>query len=91
MKLNNKLKDLGSDVTVEDYLLKIVYYHYFNHDNNNKVTFNEFINFIEQDAYNNPKINEKIDENIKKDITRLKNFVTNDNINRLRSKNDITK
>ncbi len=88
-KLNSKLKDLGSDVTVEDYLLKIVYYHYFNHDNNNKVTFNEFINFIEQEAYNNPKTNEKIDDNIKKDITRLKNFVTNDNINRLRSKNEI--
>ena len=88
-KLNSKLKDLGSDVTVEDYLLKIVYYHYFNHDNSNKVTFNEFINFIEQEAYNNPKTNEKIDDNIKKDITRLKNFVTNDNINRLRSKNEI--
>ncbi len=88
-KLNSKLKDLGSDVTVEDYLLKIVYYHYFNHDNSNKVTFNEFINFIEQEAYNNPKTNEKIDDDIKKDITRLKNFVTNDNINRLRSKNDI--
>ncbi len=88
-KLNSKLKDLGSDVTVEDYLLKIVYYHYFNHDNNNKVTFNEFIDFIEQEAYNNPKTNEKIDENIKKDITRLKNFVTNNNINRLRSKSEI--
>ena len=36
-KLNSKLKDLGSDVTVEDYLLKIVYYNYFNHDNSNKL------------------------------------------------------
>ena len=75
-KLNNKLNDLGSDVSVEDYLLKILYYDYYNPDTKNKMTFNDFINFIENDAYNNEKASKKIDIKTRKDITRLKNFVT---------------
>ena len=59
-KLNEKLNDLGSDTTVEDYLLKIVYYDYYNQDNQNKMTFAEFIDFIENEAYKNEKTNEKI-------------------------------
>ncbi len=89
-KLNNKLKDLESNVSIEDYLLKIVYYNYFNKDNNNKITFEQFINFIEQEAYNNPKTNEKIDDNMKKDIARLKNFVTEENINYPRNSLEIS-
>ncbi len=88
-KLNDKLKDLGSDVSVEDYLLKILYYDYYNSDKNNKMTFYEFINFIENEAYNNEKLNDKIDEKTKKDITRLKNFVAVDSINKKRTTQDI--
>ncbi len=88
-KLNAKLHDLGSDVTVEDYLLKIVYYDYYNPDGNNKMTFNDFITFIEDEAYSNPKTNEKIDAKTKNDITRLKNFVTVTSINRSRTASDI--
>ena len=36
-KLNDKLNDLGYDTNVEDYLLKIVYYHYHNKSENNKI------------------------------------------------------
>lgn len=88
-KLNAKLNDLGSNVSVEDYLLKIIYYNYYNKKNNNKITLNEFINFIETEAYNNPKINEKIDTNMKKDIARLKNFVLEFPINKKRTASEI--
>ncbi len=88
-KLNSKLNDLGSDTEVEDYLLKIVYYDYYNQDRNNTMTFNEFINFIEDEAYSNEKTNEKIDEKTKKDITRLKNFVTDASMNKKRDAKDI--
>ncbi len=88
-KLNEKLNDLGSDTTVEDYLLKIVYYDYYNQDNQNKMTFAEFIDFIENEAYKNEKTNEKIDDNTKKDITRLKNFVTTSAMNKKRTSKDI--
>ena len=88
-KLNEKLNDLGSDVNVEDYLLKIVYYDYYNPDKNNTVTFSEFVNFIEQEAYNNEKTNEKIDNETKNNITRLKNFITENAINKKRTPQDI--
>ncbi len=88
-KLNNKLEDLGSDVKVEDYLLKILFYHYYNQDANTKMTFNDFINFIEEEAYNNPKTNEKISDETKKDITRLKNFITVSSMNKKRTASDL--
>ena len=75
-KLNNKLSDLGQKSNTEDYLLKIVYYDYYNQGKKNTMTFDEFINFIENDAYNNEKASKKIDIKTRKDITRLKNFVT---------------
>ncbi len=88
-KLNDKLKDLGSDVNIEDYLLKILYYDYYNKNENNAMTFSDFINFIEEEAYKNEKTNEKIDDETKKDITRLKNFVTESSINRKRTSSEI--
>ncbi len=90
-KLNEKLNDLGSDVNVEDYLLKILYYDYYNPDENNNMTFSEFINFIENEAYKNKKTNEKIDEQTKNDITRLKNFVEIPLMDKRRTSADIAK
>ncbi len=89
-KLKDKLKDLGSDVDIEDYLLKIVYFDYFNPEKNNTITFKEFIDFIENEAYTNEKTNEKISDKTKKDITRLKNFVVEGDINRKRTSSDIS-
>ncbi len=88
-KLNNKLNDLGSDVNIQDYLLKILYYDYYNPEGNNKITFADFINFIEEDAYNNEKASKKIDEKMKKDISRLKNFVTVSSVNKKRSASEL--
>lgn len=88
--LKEKIKDLGSNVDVEDYLLKIVYYDYFNKENDEKMTFDEFINFIETEAYNNEKLDDKIDEDTKKDVTRLKNFVTVDLVNQKRTSAEIS-
>ncbi len=89
-KLNDKLNELGSTTPkIDDYLLKIVYYDYYNKDKNNTMTFEEFINFIENEAYSNEKTNEKIDDKTKKDITRLKSFVTVASMNEKRTANDI--
>ncbi len=88
-KLNDKFSDLGSDVTVEDYLLKIVYYDYYNKDKSETMTFDEFVKFIEEEAYNNEKTNEKIDAKTKSDITRLKNFITVSNMNKQRTSSEI--
>ena len=88
-KLNDKLNDLGSTVNVEDYLLKIVYFDYYNPEKNNTITFEEFIDFIENEAYNNEKTNKKIEDKTKKDIRRLKNFVTEKNMNEKKTASEI--
>ncbi len=88
-KLNDKLNDLGSDVSIEDYLLKIVYFDYYNPEKNNTMTFEEFIDFIETEAYNNEKTNEKIDAKTKQDVARLKNFVTKTAMDKKRTSSEI--
>ncbi len=87
-KLNQKLDDLGSNTKLDDYLLKIIYYDYYN-KKDNQITFKEFLNFIEMEAYNNPDVNKTIDSETKKDITRLKNFVMEPSINQRRGVNEI--
>ena len=88
-ELNPKIKELGSDVDIEEYLIKILYYNYYNQDENNTMTFNEFIKFIKNKVYNNPKMADKLDEGTRKDIDRLEEFTTTDSINKKRTSIEI--
>ena len=88
-KLNTKLNDLGSDVDIEEYLLKILYYNYYNKSIESIMTFNEFVTFIKSEVYSNPTVNEKIDEATKSDINRVENFITESQINKKRTASEI--
>ena len=84
-KLNEKLNDLGADTNnIEDYLLKIIYYNYYNQDENNTISFNEFVSFIQKDVYNNENVVDKIDDETKANINRLSNFTNSTEINKKR-------
>ena len=89
-EVNAKLDDLGADKEVEDYLLKIVYYHFYNKENGIKISFEEFVKFIEEEAYNNEKTNEKINDETKANITRLKNFITAQAMNQKKTIDEIS-
>ncbi len=81
--LNSKLSTLGANIKVEDYFLKILYYHYFNKEENNTVTLNEFYNFI---------INENsslISEEEKQELTKLKYFINHYEINKDRNTKEL--
>ncbi len=88
-KFNAKLDELGSDSEVEDYLLKIIYYHYYNPEENNKMTLNEFINFIKTTVYNNDELQDNITSTMRKDIDRLSNFSTAKNVNQKKTASEI--
>ena len=88
-ELNQQLKDLGSDVDVEEYLIKILYYKYYNQKEDNTMTFDEFVNFINNEVYNNPKMSEKLDDGMRKDISRLGNFTNSNSINKKRTASEI--
>ena len=87
--LNQKLGDLGTETNVEEYLLKIIYYNYYNQDENNTISFNEFVNFIKQDVYKNENVSDKIDKETKANIDRLSNFTNSESINKNRTASEI--
>lgn len=88
-KLNQKLSDLGTETNVEDYLLKIIYYNYYNQDENNTISFDEFVKFIQEDVYKNPDVANKIDEETKTSINRLSNFTNSTQMNKNRTLSEI--
>ncbi len=89
-ELLNKIEDLGASVDIEDYLLKIIYYKYYNPEESNNMTFDEMVKFIQNDVYNNPKMEKELDGNIKSEINRLSNFTDKTLINKSRTISDIS-
>ena len=88
-KLNQKMIDLGTDTNVEDYLLKIIYYNYYNQDENNTISFNDFVKFVQEDVYKNENVSDKIDAETKTNIDRLSNFTNSTQINKKRTSAEI--
>ncbi len=88
-ELNKKFKDLGQDTQIEEDLIKLIYYNYYNQDANNKMTLNEFISFIKKDIYTNDKFRDSIDQDTKENLDLLENFTTPSLINKNRSTNEI--
>lgn len=73
-ELKEHVDSLGEDISdVDDYLLKIIYYNYFNKENSEKITFEEFVKFIRNEIYKNEDLKDKVDEN-KDSIEKLKYF-----------------
>lgn len=88
-KLNQKMSDLGTDTNVDDYLLKIIYYNYYNQDENNTISFDEFVKFLQEDVYKNENVSDKIDAETKANIDRLSNFTNGTQINKKRTSAEI--
>lgn len=88
-EFNNKLQDLEVDTQIEDYLLKILYYKYYNEDTENRMTFNEFVYFTKNNVLNNKDFSSKIDENTKNDIDKLEKFASTEEINKKRTYDEV--
>ena len=50
-ELNAKFKELGQDTELDDYLIKLIYYNYYNKNTNDSMSLDEFIKFIKSDIY----------------------------------------
>lgn len=88
-EINNKLETLNTNTNVDEYLSKIIYYYYYNPEINNKMTFNDFISFIENYIYTNDKLSSNISNDMKNSITKLSYFTDNIQVNRSRNIEDI--
>ena len=80
-ELKDKALELGAEMDVEDYLIKVLYYHYFDPNEENTMSLEEFVNFVQGNIVNNKNFSEDIDANIKSKIERLSNFVVRSKMN----------
>lgn len=86
-ELNGKLKSLGSNIEIDEYLLKIIYYEYFNKEENNKMSVNELVNMVKNELYENENI--RIDNEIKNNVERLSNFSSREKLEKKRTKEEL--
>ena len=84
-ELKPKMSDLGKDVEIDDYLLRIIYYNYYHGDRTGTVPLDGFIRFIENDIYTNEEFSKDVDADMRDNIARLKNFANPAEIERLRT------
>ncbi len=87
--LPKKLDDLGSSTEIEDYLLKILYYNYYNRDTQPNMTASDFLKFIEENIFTNDKLSEQLDDSMKANINKLHNFTDIDLVYQLRNSSEI--
>lgn len=90
-ELNKKLTDLGVDTEIDEDLLKIIYYNYYNRDADSKYSLDDLVDLINNDVRNNKNFKDKIDDDIFDNIDTLKNFTSKNNINKKRTKKELSK
>lgn len=73
-ELVGKMNDLGEELDVEDYLLRVVYYHYYNPDETHTLTVDDFVKFVQNDILTNPKLAKHLSSDSIAQINRLSNF-----------------
>ena len=88
-ELNKKFEDLGQDTEIEEYLIKLIYYNYYNKDTNNKMTLDEFISFIKSDIYTNDNFSDSLNQEVKDNLDLLENFTSPSLINKKRTTTEI--
>lgn len=87
-ELKNKFSDLGQDVDIDDYVLKLVYFNYYNKQETT-MTFNDLVTFIETKVYPNAELSKEITPEIRQNITKLKNFTSISALNKKRTSREI--
>ncbi|MDO4527110.1 MAG: MMPL family transporter, partial [Candidatus Saccharibacteria bacterium] len=88
-ELTAKMADLGKSIDVEDYLLRVVYYHYYNPDETHQMTVSEFVNFVQNDILQNPELKKHISAGSAAQIERLSNFTDLNKLNQPRTISDL--
>ncbi len=88
--LKKRLTTLGnSNLNIEDYMLKIIYYNYFNQNADLKISINDFISFLKNKVYQNDKMNDQITGDMKDNIATLENFTNSKKMNTHVSKKEL--
>lgn len=87
-ELKNKFSELGQDVDIDDYVLKLIYFNYYNKQETT-MTFNDLVTFIENKVYPNTELSKEITPELRQNITKLKNFTSIGALNKKRTSREI--
>lgn len=87
--INNKINKLGSDIQIDDYLLKLLIFKYHNQNKKLTLTLNEFINFLNNDIFTNQDLSSQINQDLKENINKLSNFTNQKLITQKRTSTEI--
>ena len=90
-ELKEKAKDLGAEMDVDDYLIKTLYYHYYNPNEIDEMTLEEFVKFIQSDVLDNKNFAKDVNVNTKNEINRLSNFVVRSKMNEEKTIDELSK
>ena len=90
-KLNDKFNYLGQNTSIDNELIKIIYYDYYNKGLSNKMSLNEFISFITNDIASNSKFSTSLDNNILTNLRKLESFTNKDIINKKMDASNLAK
>lgn len=74
--LPGKMDELGAEMNVEDYMLKIVYYHYYHGGRGGSMTLNELVNFVQSEVYNNEQMADHVDATMRNNIAKVSEFAS---------------
>ncbi len=80
-ELKEKANKLGSKMDVEDYLIKTLYFHYYNPNEDNKMTLEELVLFIQNEVLNDEHFSGDVSASTRTQIERLSNFVVKSKMN----------
>lgn len=87
-ELKAKFSDLGQDVNIDDYVLKLIYFNYYNKQEIT-MTFNDLVTFIENKVYSNAELSKEITPELRENINKLKNFTSVSALNKKRTASEI--
>lgn len=88
-KLPEKMDELGVETEIEDYILKLAYYHYHRQGETGRMSLAEFTRFIEEEIYMQPELGAQVDTVTRANIARLENFATAEAVLTARESDDL--
>lgn len=84
-----RMSELGAEINVEDYLLRLVYYYYYHNGQGENLTLDQFIEFIRTEIAQNPAFSDQLTPEILTQINQIKNFSAVQNLTRPRNKTEL--
>ncbi len=87
--LKQRIKDLGSEVNISDDTLKLLFYYYVNQEENNQMTLKQMVDFIKENVYTSEEFQDTISSEMKENIAKLENFISEESIYKKRSIDEI--